>query len=265
MASPWKVWPLVEDYYRVLGVSHRASTPEIKCAFRKKAKALHPDLVSHTAELECEAVARERALRRILTAYEVLSDPGRRAKFDLLYARFCARPAPAGFDYRVYLRAQGTLCAMVELILFDLFHGFECDAVRAYLFLKCRPEGFNLAAHLTREDFMDCGFVLAEELHVRGECYECFTLLQDIVFEELRCAYFRHFFPEVLKLTEHIALGTASVRGRNGKSCVYCARAHACLPAQEIVTFYACLVEYYERTGDRRRARGYAQKMDSVR
>ena len=45
---------------------------------------------------------------------------------------------------------------------------------------------------------MDCGFVLAEELSFRNHYYEAFVLLEQIIREEQKQAYFRHFFPEVL-------------------------------------------------------------------
>jgi molecular chaperone DnaJ len=63
------------DYYKVLGVSREASPEEIKRAYRKLARELHPD-VNPGAE------AGER-FKDVTSAYEVLSDPQKREMFDL--------------------------------------------------------------------------------------------------------------------------------------------------------------------------------------
>jgi molecular chaperone DnaJ len=63
------------DYYEVLGVSKSASEDDIKKAFRKQARLYHPDL--HPDDKEAEAKFKE-----INEAYEVLSDPGKKQKYD---------------------------------------------------------------------------------------------------------------------------------------------------------------------------------------
>ncbi|MHA6798851.1 molecular chaperone DnaJ [Bounagaea algeriensis] len=66
---------MARDYYAILGVSKDATAEQIKRAYRKLARELHPDV-------NPEEDAQER-FREVTTAYEVLSDPQKRQVVDM--------------------------------------------------------------------------------------------------------------------------------------------------------------------------------------
>jgi curved DNA-binding protein CbpA len=181
----------MSNYYELLGVGCDASAGDIKKAFREKAKQLHPDLAGKTAEGK---------MRKLITAYEALSNEERRYEYDRAYFRFIKRDA---FDYRTWLHEQGDDPeSQAKLVFFELLHLEEDTAIAVWR--KNGGINFPIERYLDRDDWMDCCFILAEELDKRQQCYEAFRLLIQIIREERRLPYFLHFTLEIEKLVREI-------------------------------------------------------------
>jgi len=72
-----------KDYYKILGVERKASSDEIRKAYRKLAKQHHPDYNPNNKQAEDR-------FKEINEAYEVLGDPAKRKKYDELGANWRA-------------------------------------------------------------------------------------------------------------------------------------------------------------------------------
>jgi len=85
-----------KDYYKILGVDRKATAEEIKRAYRKLALKYHPD---HNPDDH----GSEDKFKEINEAYQVLSDPDKRSRYNQLgdsYARYQQRGgSPGGFNW----------------------------------------------------------------------------------------------------------------------------------------------------------------------
>src|SRR5260370_38945564 len=86
------------DYYKTLGVPRNASEADIKSAYRKLARKHHPDVNPNNKDAEVK-------FKEINEAYQVISDPEKRKKYDELGAD-SERGASQAEMLRRYARQQ---------------------------------------------------------------------------------------------------------------------------------------------------------------
>ncbi|MEA2722037.1 MAG: curved DNA-binding protein [Candidatus Eremiobacteraeota bacterium] len=89
-----------KDYYAILGVPKSAAEKDIKSAYRKLARKWHPD------QNQDNQHAAEEKFKEIQEAYEVLGDPEKRKKYDVLGSDW-QRAAREADQQRTYRQAQG--------------------------------------------------------------------------------------------------------------------------------------------------------------
>jgi DnaJ-class molecular chaperone len=90
----------MKDPYQTIGVARDAEQETIKKAFRKLAKKLHPDLNPGNKKVEQE-------FKEVNAAYDLLSDPQKRARFDRGEIDAAGAERPERSFYRAYAEGGG--------------------------------------------------------------------------------------------------------------------------------------------------------------
>ena len=130
-----------KDYYQILGIERKASEDEIKRAYRKLALKYHPDRNPNNKQAE-------EKFKEINEAYQVLSDPQKRDRYDQLgdsYSRWRQRGGtPAGFNWDEWVTAPGGGNVRVEVgNLEDLFGGGLGDFSEFFRSIFCGMPGMR--------------------------------------------------------------------------------------------------------------------------
>lgn len=131
------------DYYEVLGLSKGASEDEIKSSYRKLAKKYHPDLNKEPGA--------EEKFKEVQEAYEVLSDPKKRARYDQFgHAAFDQNGGASGFN-----GFDGFQSGFQDVDLGDIFGSFFGGGARRSSSRRTGPIKGNDSFISIKISFMD--------------------------------------------------------------------------------------------------------------
>lgn len=188
---------MMQDHYGALGVHPEASPKEIKSAFRKRAKAKHPDL----------ALGQEESMRALIEAYRVLSDPETRREYDRGRLRVVRKEGPGAFDYHSWLqeRLDESPEYVAKLVFYDLLHGLEDEALALYERIRERDDG-RLERFFERPEAMDAEFCIAEEYIARQRFDDAYRVMKKLIAMEQRLPGFGYFYEVVLARFKRLVL-----------------------------------------------------------
>jgi len=186
----------VKDLYTIIGVHPEASTKEIKSAFRKRAKARHPDTGGTDDE----------AMRLVLEAYRILSDAQSRREYDRGRLRLVPNGQGAAFDYRIWLKDRLDEPEYIaKLVFYDLLHDLEDEALELYERIRDTDDG-RLERFFERPEAMDAEFCIAEEYAVRGRFVDAYRVMRRLIAMEQRAPGFGYFYDVVLSRYRRLIL-----------------------------------------------------------
>jgi molecular chaperone DnaJ len=137
------------DYYRLLGIPPDADQPRIRGAYRSLAKRFHPD-TNRGSETAAEL------FRQVNSAYRILSDPVRRARYDEeLAIRHQGKPTPASTEPTTHLDPAQKFSRFVTSLLEAIFAPEEVPAaparVRQVVAKPNKTPSFNFFYHRALE------------------------------------------------------------------------------------------------------------------
>ena len=117
------------DPYEVLGVSRDAEDGHIKRTFRKLARELHPDVNRHDPEAE-------EKFKEAAEAYEILSDPGKRERYDLY-----GRAGPEAFPFADISEMRPLPYAEPSLVFIQCYPDGDTTCVAGWFYYRSDAAG----------------------------------------------------------------------------------------------------------------------------
>ncbi|MCX7654609.1 MAG: molecular chaperone DnaJ [Fervidobacterium sp.] len=158
-----------KDYYEILGVPRNASDEEIKAAYKKLIKEWHPD--KHPDDKKRIA---EQKFKEIQEAYEVLSDPQKRAMYDKFGyvgegTPYAYEQNNTGFGFEDIFRD------FLNDDIFNIFFGgqrTQSTSQRSARKVPKRGEDVNLEVTINEKDVFT-GKEISVEYDVYAECENC--------------------------------------------------------------------------------------------
>ncbi|MEE2855921.1 MAG: J domain-containing protein [Planctomycetota bacterium] len=183
------------DHYLVLGIDPACSADDVRSAFRKRLLEVHPDKTEHPID--------PHAMRSLLDAFEVLSDPDRRESYDKMW-RLIAGKDP-DLSSIPHVTESERPAARVRSILFLLLEERNDEALER--FQELEPGARTLLRdHLTTGEFVDACFLLGEIEETRKNYTGALEWYEALIQVEHARTQKRPCYPEARERAQRLLL-----------------------------------------------------------